>query len=114
MTDWIMLVTTFWPGFIGAFGILILDLLLKNRTTHRSAVSGIVAIASFAFIAYSNLQQALLVLATHKSIVIQVEQSGLATTFTITELGVYISTIALLLSILISLYSIAYLSKEGN
>jgi multicomponent Na+:H+ antiporter subunit D len=109
-----MLVTTFWPGFIGAFGILILDLLLKNRTTHRSAVSGIVAIASFAFIAYSNLQQALLVLATHKSIVIQIEQSGLATTFTITELGVYISTIALLLSILISIYSIAYLSKEGN
>jgi len=114
MTDWIMLVTTFWPGFIGAFGILILDLLVRNRTSHRSAVSGAVALVSFAFIAYSNLQQAMLVLAMHKSIVIRVEPSFLATTFTITELGVYISSIALLLSILISLYSIAYLSKEAN
>jgi proton-translocating NADH-quinone oxidoreductase chain N len=109
-----MLLTTFFPGFVGAFAILLLDLFFRNRTSHRSAVSGIVAVVTFAFIAYSNWQQAAIVLATNKSIVIQLEPSVLATTFTITELGVYISTIALLLSILISIYSIAYLSKEGS
>jgi len=114
MSDWIVLFTTFAPGFLGAFAILILDLIFKNRTSHRSAISGAIALASFALIAYSNWQQAIEVLATGKPIVIGLEPSLLATTFTITELGVYISSIALLLSILISLYSIAYLSKEGS
>jgi len=112
--DWTILLPTFFPGFVGAFAILILDLLLRYRTSHRSAVSGIVALVSFAFIAYSNWQQAAQVLASGVPIVIQLEPSLLATTITITPLGVYISSIALLLSILISLYSIAYLSKEGS
>ena len=114
MTDWTMIATTLWPGFIGAFGILLLDRLVRNRTSHRSAVSGIVALLSFVLIGFSNFQQAMIVLTTHKLLVIQIESNILATTFTITELGVYISTIALLLSFLISLYSIAYLSKEAN
>ncbi len=113
MMDWITLLTTFAPGFIGAFAILLLDLVFK-RSSHRSAVSGIAAVISFIFIAYSNWQQAAQVLATGKPIVISIEPSLLATTFTITQLGVYISSIALLLSILICLYTIAYLSKEGN
>jgi multicomponent Na+:H+ antiporter subunit D len=112
--DWTILLATFFPGFVGAFAILILDLLFRYRTSHRSALSGIVALATFAFIAYSNWQQAAQVLATGTSIVIQLEPSTLATTVTITPLGVYISSIALLLSVLISLYSIAYLSKEGS
>jgi multicomponent Na+:H+ antiporter subunit D len=112
--DWTVLLATFFPGFVGAFAILILDLLVKNRTSHRSAVSGIAALITFAFVAYSNWQQAALLLTTGKPIVISLEPSLLATTFTITQLGVYISSIALLLSILISLYSIAYLSKEGS
>jgi multicomponent Na+:H+ antiporter subunit D len=112
--DWTILLPTFFPGFVGAFAVLILDLLLRYRTSHRSVVSGIVALASFAFIAYSNWEQAAQVLASGAPIVIQLEPSLLATTITITPLGVYISSIALLLSILISLYSIAYLSKEGS
>ncbi len=114
MSDWITLFTSFAPGFFGAFAILILDLVFKNRTKHRSAISGVIALASFALIAISNWGQASVVLATGKPIVIGLEPSLLATTFTITELGVYISSIALLLSILISIYSIAYLSKEGS
>ncbi len=114
MSDWITLFTSFAPGFFGAFAILILDLVFKNRTKHRSAISGVIALASFALIAISNWGQASVVLATGKPIVIGLEPSLLATTFTITELGVYISSIALLLSILISVYSIAYLSKEGS
>ncbi len=112
--DWTMLLATFFPGFVGAFAILILDLLFRHKTSHRSAVSGIVALTSFAFIAYSNWQQAAEIAATGNPIVIRLEPSLLATTITITPLGVYISSIALLLSILISLYSIAYLSKEGS
>ena len=112
--DWTILLATFAPGFIGAFSILLLDLILKNRTSHRSAVSGVVALVAFALVAYSNWQQATQVLASHKSIMIRLEPTALATTISITELGVYISSIALLLSILISLYSIAYLSGEGN
>src|SRR3989304_1306154 len=112
--DWTVLLATFFPGFVGAFAILILDLLVKNRATHRPGVSGIAALITFAFVAYSNWQQAALLLTTGKPIVISLEPSLLATTFTITQLGVYISSIALLLSILISLYSIAYLSKEGS
>ena len=114
MSDWITLFSTFAPGFFGAFAILILDLIFKNRTTHRSAVSGITALGAFSLIAYSNWQQAAAVLATDKPIVIRLEPSLLATTFTITQLGIYISSIALLLCVLISLYSIAYLSKEGS
>ncbi len=114
MNDWIMLFATFAPGFFGAFAILILDLVFKSRIGHRSAVSGSIALASFALIAYSNWQQLSQVLATGKPVVISLEPSILATTFTITELGAYISTIALLLCFLISLYSIAYLSKEGS
>lgn len=112
--DWTTLLATFFPGFVGAFGILILDLLVRNKTTHRSSVSGIVALGTFALIAYSNWQQAASVLATGRPVVISLEPSLLATSFTITPLGVYISSIALLLSILVSLYSIAYLSKEGS
>ena len=114
MNDWTTLLATFAPGFFGAFAILVIDLLVKNRTSHRSAVSGTIALAAFALTAYGNLQQALQVFATGKPIVISLEPSLLATTFTITELGVFISTIALLLSILITVYSIAYLSKEGS
>ncbi len=114
MIDWFSLFTTFAPGFIGAFAILIVDLLLKNRTSHRSAVSGVIALTAFALIAYSNWQQAAEAFAVGRPIVISLEPSLLATTCTITQLGVYISSIALLLSILISLYSIAYLSKEGS
>ena len=73
-----------------------------------------IGLAAFALIGYSNWQQAAAVLATGKPIVIRLEPSLLATTFTITQLGVYISTIALLLCVLISVYSIAYLSKEGS
>ena len=113
MMDWISLLMSFAPGFIGAFAILLLDLLFK-RSSHRSAASGIVAVISFIFIAYSNWQQAAQVLATGRPIVIRIEPSLLATTFIITQLGVYISSIALLLSILICLYTITYLSKEGN
>jgi multicomponent Na+:H+ antiporter subunit D len=112
--DWTIVLATFFPGFVGAFAILILDLLLRRRTSHRSAVSGIVALATFAIIACSNWQQAALVFANGMPILIQIEPSTLATTVTITPLGVYISSIALLLSILISLYSIAYLSKEDS
>ncbi|MGA2461842.1 MAG: proton-conducting transporter membrane subunit [Candidatus Bathyarchaeia archaeon] len=112
--DWTMLLATFFPGFVGAFAVLLLDLAFKNKTSHRSAVSGIVALVTFGFIAYSNWQQATQILASGKSIVIQLEPSILATTFTITELGVYISSIALLLSFMISVYSIAYLRKDGN
>jgi multicomponent Na+:H+ antiporter subunit D len=112
--DWTTLLATFFLGFVGAFSILILDLLFRRRTSNRSAVSGIVALISFAFIAYSNWQQAAQVLASGAPIVIRLEPSVLATAFTITPLGVYISSIALLLSILISLYSVAYLSKEGS
>lgn len=61
--EWAMLLATFFPGFVGAFAILILDLLFRNRTNHRSAVSGVVALITFAFVAYSNWQQAALVLA---------------------------------------------------
>jgi multicomponent Na+:H+ antiporter subunit D len=114
MISWVSLFTTFAPSFFGAFAILVLDLLVKNRTSHRSAVSGVVALAAFALIAYSNWQQAVAVFATGKPIVLTLEPSLLSTTCTITELGVYISTIALVLSILISLYSIAYLSKDGS
>jgi multicomponent Na+:H+ antiporter subunit D len=112
--DWTIVLATFFPGFVGAFAILILDLLLRRRTSHRSAVSGIVALGTFAIIAYSNWQQAAEVFANGMPILIQIEPSTLATTVTITPLGVFISSIALLLSILISLYSIAYLSKEGS
>lgn len=112
--DWTIILATFFPGFVGAFAILILDLVLRRRTSHRSAVSGIVALATFAIIAYSNWQQASQVFENGMPIVIQIEPSTLATTITITPLGVYISSIALLLSILISLYSIAYLSKEDS
>ena len=28
--DWTLLLTTFFPGFVGAFGILLLDLKLRN------------------------------------------------------------------------------------
>ncbi|MGD0177446.1 MAG: proton-conducting transporter membrane subunit [Candidatus Bathyarchaeia archaeon] len=114
MNDWLTLFATFAPGFLGAFAILILDLIFKRRTTHRSALSGVIGLAAFALIGYSNWQQAAAVLATGKPIVIRLEPSLLATTFTITQLGVYISTIALLLCVLISVYSIAYLSKEGS
>jgi proton-translocating NADH-quinone oxidoreductase chain N len=113
MIDWFSLLTSFAPGFVGAFTILLLDLVFR-RSNYRSMVSGIVAVISFLFIAYSNWQQAAQLLLTGKAIVISVEPSLLATTFTITELGVYISSIALLLSVLVSLYTIAYLSKEGN
>jgi len=111
--DWTMLLATFFPGFVGAFAILLLDLVFK-RTRYRSLVSGIVGLVTFVLITINNWQQALLVLGTGKIITIQFEPSLLATTFTITELGVYISSIALLLSVLISIYSIAYLSKERN
>lgn len=114
MSDWITLFTTFAPGFLGAFAILIIDLIFKTRTKHRSAVSGVIALAAFALIAYSNWQQAIQVSSSGKPIVIPLEPSLLATTFTITQLGVYISSIALLLCVLISIYSIAYLSKEGS
>jgi len=113
MMGWFSLLTSFAPGFIGAFTILLLDLVFQ-RSSYRSMASGIVAVISFLFVAYSNWQQAAQVLLTGKPIVISIEPSLLATTFTITELGVYISSIALLLSVLISLYTIAYLSKEGN
>jgi len=112
--DWTTLLATFFPGFVGAFGILILDLLFRSRTSHRSALSGIAALVTFGFVAYSNWQQAAQVLADGVPIEIRVEPSTLATTFTITPLGVYISSIALLLSILVSLYSIAYLSNESS
>jgi multicomponent Na+:H+ antiporter subunit D len=112
--EWVMLLETFFPGFVGAFGILLLDLFVKRRTSNRSAVSGIAALIAFAFIALSNWQQASIVLTTDRSIVIGLEPSSLATTATITPLGVYISSIALLLSVLISLYSITYLSKEKS
>ena len=111
--DWITLLTTFFPGFVGAFAILVLDLIFRRRG-HRSTVSGIVAILAFCLIAASNWQQATQVLGTGKTIVIQTEPSLLATTFTVTQLGIYISSIALLLCFLISIYSIAYLSKEEN
>jgi hypothetical protein len=45
MMDWISLLMSFAPGFIGAFAILLLDLLFK-RSSHRSAASGIVAVIS--------------------------------------------------------------------
>ena len=112
MISWIF--TTFAVGFVGALFILILDLLFRSRTGLRSAVSGAVALVAFAGIAYSNWQQATLVLSAGRPLVTQLEPSLLATNFTVTELGVYISSIALLLSILIALYSIAYLSKERN
>jgi len=112
--DWTMLLATFFPGFVGAFGILILDLIFKNRTSRRSFVSGVAAIITFTLIAYSNWQQASLVLASGKEVVFQLEPSLLSTTVTITPLGVYISSIALMLSILISVYSIPYFKKEGN
>lgn len=108
-----MLLATFFPGFVGAFAILLLDLFFRNRS-HRSAASGIIAILSFALIGVSNWQQAAQVFGKSGSIVIQTEPSVLATTFTITQLGAYISTIALFLCILVSVYSIAYLSKESN
>jgi len=111
--DWTTLLTTFFPGFVGAFAILVLDLFFRRRG-HRSTVSGIVALLSFCLIAASNWQQATQVLSTGKTIVIQTEPSLLATTFTVTQLGIYISTIALLLCFLISIYSIAYLSKDEN
>jgi multicomponent Na+:H+ antiporter subunit D len=111
--DWTMLSATFFPGFVGAFAILILDLVFKKRKW-RSAASGIVSLLTFASITISNWQQASLVQASGKPIMLQFEPSLLATTFTITELGVYISSIALLLSVLITIYSIAYLSKERN
>jgi multicomponent Na+:H+ antiporter subunit D len=111
--DWTMLLATFFPGFVGAFAILLLDLFFRNRS-HRSAASGIIAILSFALIGVSNWQQAAQVFGKSGSIVIQTEPSVLATTFTITQLGAYISTIALFLCILVSVYSIAYLSKESN
>jgi multicomponent Na+:H+ antiporter subunit D len=111
--DWTVLLATFFPGFVGAFAILLLDLAFRKRTT-RSAVSGIVALISYGFIAYSNWQQAAQVFGSGKSIIIQLEPSILATTFTITELGVYISSIALLLCFLVATYSIAYLRKDSN
>lgn len=111
--DWTMFLATFFPGFVGAFAILILDLVFKNRRS-RSAVSGIIGLATFALISFSNWQQASLVLGTAKAITIRIEPSLLATSFTITELGVYISSIALLLSFMITIYSIAYFSKERN
>ena len=111
--DWTLVLTTFFPGFVGAFGILLLDLMVKNKK-YRSAASGIISIATFAFIALSNWQQASLVLNSGSNITIRVEPILLATTFTLTELGIYISTIALILSILITIYSIAYLSKDRN
>lgn len=111
--DWTMLLATFFPGFVGAFAILILDLVFKKRKS-RSAVSGIIGLVTFALIILSNWQQASLVLTTGRAITIRLEPSVLATTFMITELGIYISSIALLLSVLITIYSIAYLSKERN
>ena len=111
--DWTMLLATFFPGFVGAFAILILDLVFKKGKS-RSAVSGIIGLVTFALIIFSNWQQASLVLATGRAITIRLEPSLLATTFMITELGIYISSIALLLSVLITIYSIAYLSKERN
>jgi proton-translocating NADH-quinone oxidoreductase chain N len=111
--NWTLLLTTFFPGFVGAFGILLLDLKMKN-SKHRSAVSGIISLVTFAFITFSNLNQASLVLGLGRTVTIQVEPTLLATTFTLTELGIYISTIALILSILITIYSIAYLSKDRN
>ena len=111
--DWTLLLTTFFPGFVGAFGILFLDLMVKNKK-YRSAASGIISLATFAFIALSNWRQASLVLDMGSNITIRVEPILLATTFTLTELGIYISAIALILSILITIYSIAYLSKDRN
>jgi len=111
--DWTLLLTTFFPGFVGAFAVLLLDLLVKNNK-NRSAVSGIVSLLTFGAITISNWQQAAIVLGTGKTLTIQTQPTLLATTFTITELGIYISSIALLLSILITIYSIAYLSKDRN
>ena len=111
--DWTLLLTTFFPGFVGAFGILLLDLKLKN-SKHRSAVSGIISLVTFAFITLSNWNQAVLVLELGNTVTIRVEPTLLATTFTLTQLGIYISTIALLLCVLITIYSIAYLSKDRN
>ena len=111
--DWTLLLTTFFPGFVGAFAVLLLDLLVKN-SKNRSAVSGIVSLVTFGAITISNWQQAAIVLGTGKTLTIQAQPTLLATTFTITELGVYISSIALVLSILITIYSIAYLSKNRN
>lgn len=112
--DWTIVLATFFPGFVGAFAILILDLLVRNRTGRRSAVSGIIALVSFAFITYGNWLQATLVLTSGRALLIHLEPSLLATTLTLTPLGVYISSIALMLSILISVYSIAYFSKESS
>ena len=112
MTLWIFV--TFAVGFAGAFAILVLDLLIRSRTSWRAPISGVVALLTFAGITYSNLRQAVLLFLLGEPIVREASPSLLATSFIITELGVYISSIALLLSILIALYSMAYFSKKSN
>jgi len=112
VTLWIFV--TFAVGFAGAFAILVLDLLIRSRTSWRAPISGVVALLTFAGITYSNLRQAVLLFLLGEPIVREASPSLLAASFIITELGVYISSIALLLSILIALYSMAYFSKESN
>ena len=114
MTDQITPLIMFAPCFIGAFAVLALDLLLRRRVGKRSIISSVTALATLTAVTVNNWLQASEVFSTGKPLMIQLEPSLLATTFTITRLGVFISSIALLLTILVSVYASVYMSEEDN
>ncbi|HYW01468.1 MAG TPA: hypothetical protein VE862_08360, partial [Candidatus Acidoferrum sp.] len=114
MMDQITPLLMFAPCFIGAFAVLALDIILRRRVGRRSVVSSVTGLATLTAVTLNNWVQASEVFSTGKPLIIQLEPSLLATTFTITRLSIYISSIALMLTILVTIYASVYMSQEDN
>jgi formate hydrogenlyase subunit 3/multisubunit Na+/H+ antiporter MnhD subunit len=111
MNQWLFL--AFASGFAAAVIILLADLVAKRSPSHRTLVSGIIAIAGYALIGYSIIRIAD-ELPEGGQVVVLVASSSLATTLVISRLSIYVSTVALVLCILTAIYTVAYMSKSGN
>jgi proton-translocating NADH-quinone oxidoreductase chain N len=103
----------FGSGFIAALLVLVVDLIAKKRPRYRTIVAGLIATIAYATIGYSILRIAE-ELPRQGYVTVSLISSSLATTLVISRLSIYVSAIAILLCIVTSVYTLAYLSKSGN
>jgi multicomponent Na+:H+ antiporter subunit D len=111
MNQWILL--AFGCGFTAALLVLLVDLIAKKTPRYRTTVAGLIAIIAYAIIGYSILRIAG-ELPKEGYVTVSLISSSLATTLVISRLSIYVSAIAILLCIITSIYTVAYLSKSGN
>jgi formate hydrogenlyase subunit 3/multisubunit Na+/H+ antiporter MnhD subunit len=111
MNQWILLV--FGCGFTAALLVLLVDLIARRAPCYRTTVAGLIAIIAYAIIGYSIFRIAG-ELPNEGHVTVSLISSSLATTLVISRLSIYVSAIAILLCIITSIYTVAYLSKSGN